>query len=113
MTVGLVRMLRTFWACGFEKMTSASPSQVNQIGTRWGLPSGRTLDSQTTGSVARNRRTRAAARDGAFMTREWRFHLTGAAVGGHDPAWTSDDVGPTRTGTVAVRLRTLARDGDP
>ena len=71
MTDGLARRLRTFWAPGFEKIRSASPSQLNQIGTRCGLPSGRTVDSQTIGSRSRKRRMRAAARVVAAMTGGW------------------------------------------
>ena len=60
-TDGWARRLRTFWAPGFEKTRSASPSHQNQIGTRCGPPSGRTVDSQTTGSLSRNPWMRVAA----------------------------------------------------
>ena len=60
MATGLTRTLRTFWAPGFENTSSDVPSQVNQIGTMCGAPSGRTVDSQTTGSSCRNRSSLAA-----------------------------------------------------
>ena len=55
------RRLRTFWAPALLTIVMASPSQANQVGTRCGVPSGRTVDSQTTGSSRRNRSRRAAA----------------------------------------------------
>ena len=46
-----------------------SPSHQNQIGTRCGAPSGRTVDSHTTGSSSRNRRIRALATVGLLHVR--------------------------------------------
>ena len=40
------RRLRIFTASGFEKTSSDVPSHQNQTGTMWGVPSGRTVDSQ-------------------------------------------------------------------
>ena len=60
MTVGLAWTLRTFWAPGLLATRIAWPSQLNQTGTRWGPPSGRTVDSQITGSSRRRRSIRAA-----------------------------------------------------
>ena len=67
MTDGFARRLRTFCAPGLEATSSASPSHQNQIGTMCGVPSGRTVDSQTTGSSSRNRRIRALATVGLLM----------------------------------------------
>ena len=45
---------------GLLAMRIASPSQLNQIGMRWGTPSGRTVLIQTTGSLRRSRSMRSA-----------------------------------------------------
>ena len=68
MTEGFARRLRTFCAPGLEATTSAPPSHQNQIGTMCGAPSGRTVDSHTTGSSSRNRRIRALATVGLLMS---------------------------------------------
>ena len=61
---GFARRLRTLAAPGFENTTSASPSHQNQVGTRCGVPSGRTVDSHTTRSSSSIGRTRATVRAG-------------------------------------------------
>ena len=59
---GLARRLRTLTASGFDHTSSASPSHQNHVGTRCGMPSGRTVESHTTGSAASIGRTRSSVR---------------------------------------------------
>ncbi len=59
---GFARRLRTLTASGLEKTSSASPSHQNHVGTRCGRPSGRTVDSHTTGSAVSIGRTRSRVR---------------------------------------------------
>ena len=67
----------------------ASPSQTNQDGTRCGAPSARVEDSQSTGSVSRNRRTRSAARVVVSMPAASARPWPRTADAGRGPAWTS------------------------
>jgi hypothetical protein len=88
---GSARRFRTFTAPGLDSITTASPSHTNHEGTRCGPPSTEVDDSQITGSVSRNRCTRAAAR--AFVSMPGASSPRGsiAADAGRVPAWTSDE----------------------
>ena len=106
---GSARRLRTLTAPGFDRMTIASPSQTNQVGTRCGAPSARVDDSQITGSVSRNRRTRAAARSVVSMAAASGAGPRRAADDRRGPAWTSVDAGLR----PYTRPRSAARRREP
>src|SRR5688572_20903157 len=108
---GSARRLRTLTAPGFDRITIASPSQTNQVGTRCGAPSARVDDSQITGSVSRNRRTRAAARSVVVMAAASVARTETTADDRRGPAWTTVDV-RLRPYTRPVRLLADATPGD-
>jgi hypothetical protein len=103
MADGLARRLATFFACGLLAIRTASPSQLNQTGTRWGRPLVPTLLSHTTVSVRRSRSIRAPVRSvvSGSMPRSCRRHEIAASGGRLQRPWTSDDAAGRRSGESA------------